>query len=53
MTRRNAYFAAAALGAVASLVLLMLNQGEDVTNSVANSAAWTAIMLVLALRQPA
>jgi hypothetical protein len=53
MARRSAYFSAAALGAVASLVLLMLNQGEDVTTPVALSAAWTAIMLVLALRQSA
>jgi hypothetical protein len=53
MTRRNSYFVAAALGAFASLVLLVLSQGEGLTTPVALCAAWTAIMLILGLRQPA
>jgi uncharacterized membrane protein YhhN len=53
MTRRNSYFAAAALGAVAALVFLILNQDEDLATPVVLFAAWTSIMLVLGLRQPA
>lgn len=53
MTRRNSYFAAAALCAAASLALLMLNRGEDLTTPAALLAAWTAIMLALGVKQPA
>jgi hypothetical protein len=53
MTRRSSYFAAAAVGASASCVVLILNQGEGLPTPVALFAAWAAIMLVLGLRQPA
>jgi hypothetical protein len=53
MTRRTSYFVAAALGAVACLVFLIFNPGEGLTTPLALFAAWTVIMLLLWLRQPA
>jgi hypothetical protein len=51
MTRRSAYFGAAALGAIACLVMLVFNPGEDLTTAASLFAAWTVIMLVLAWKQ--
>jgi uncharacterized membrane protein YgaE (UPF0421/DUF939 family) len=35
MTKRTAHFLGAAIGALAAVVFLILNQGEDVTAAVA------------------
>ena len=53
MTRRRSYFVAAAIGAIACLVFVFFNRGEDLTTPLAVLVAWTAIMLILGLRQPA
>ena len=47
MNKRLAYFVAAGLGALATLILLLFSEAEDVTTSVGLFIGWTVIMLVL------
>jgi hypothetical protein len=51
MKKRIIYFVAAGIAALAALMLLLFNEGEDVMTPVALCAFWAVIMMVLGLKQ--
>jgi uncharacterized membrane protein len=51
MNKKSLYFVAAGIGLVATLILLLFNESENVTTSVALFIVWTVVMLVLGIRQ--
>jgi hypothetical protein len=51
MNKKLAYFVAAGIGLLATLILLLFDEAEDVTTPAVLFIVWAVIMLVLGIRQ--